>query len=194
MGFHVNRRGGVADGDRVLVIGGGPIGLIVGLVARANGAAVAFSEINPARIEQAASFGFADAINPAVEDAQARADELTGGEGFDVVIEVSASQAGLRFATAACRIRGTVVFVGFPGSIPQVNVLQAIFKELTLVGSRVYTFDDFQKTMKLLENLSADSQVDLDKLISDVCPVEQLENSIRRMKEGKSNGKILIAF
>lgn len=193
VGYHVNRRAGVKQGDRVLVIGGGPIGLIVGLVARENGASqVAFSEINPARIEQVRSFGFTDVINPAAEDAAARVGELTSMEGFDIVIEVSGSQAGLLFTTQACRIRGTIVFVGFPGSTPQVNVLQGIFKELTFVGSRVYTLEDFHNTVKLLGGMAADGRLDLEKLISDVCPLERLESSIHTMKEGKSNGKILI--
>ncbi|MFC5652856.1 zinc-binding dehydrogenase [Paenibacillus solisilvae] len=195
VGFHVNQRAGVKNGDRVLVIGGGPIGLIVGLVAREGGAAeVAFSEINPIRIEQVKSFGFTSVINPVEEDAAARAAELTAGEGFDVVIEVSGSQAGLLFATQACRIRGTVVFVGFPGKVPQVNVLQGIFKELTMVGSRVYTFSHFQKTVKLLENMAAAKQYDLENLISDVCPLDKLGESIQTMKEGKNLGKILIEF
>lgn len=195
VGFHVNQRAGVKNGDRVLVIGGGPIGLIVGLVAREGGAAeVAFSEINPIRIEQVKSFGFTSVINPIEEDAAARVGELTDGEGFDVVIEVSGSQAGLLFATQACRIRGTVVFVGFPGAVPQFNVLQGIFKELTMVGSRVYTFNHFQKTVKLLENMAIANQYDLENLISDVCPLDKLGQSIQTMKEGKNLGKILIEF
>lgn len=195
VGYHVNRRAGVERGDRVLVIGGGPIGLIVGLVARERGASlVAFSEINPARTRQAESFGFAQTINPAAEDAAARAGELTGGEGFDIVIEVSGSQAGLLLASQVCRIRGRVVFVGFPGAVPQVNVLQGIFKELTFIGSRVYTFDDFRETVKLLGRMAADPQLALERLITDICPVEQLETSIQAMKAGRNNGKILIGF
>jgi 2-desacetyl-2-hydroxyethyl bacteriochlorophyllide A dehydrogenase len=195
VGYHVNRRAGVKSGDRVLVIGAGPIGLIVGLVVREQGATqVTFSEINPARIRQVRSFGFDHVINPAEEDAAARLEELTDGEGYDIVIEVSGSQAGILFATQACRIRGTVVFVGFPGRTPQVNVLQGIFKELTMVGSRVYTFDDFQRTTEMLGKMAADNRFDLENLISDVSPVEHLEQSLQTMKEGNSLGKILIEF
>lgn len=195
VGFHVNQRAGVKNGDRVLVIGAGPIGLIVGLVAREGGAAqIAFSEINPIRIDQVRSFGFTDIINPIENDAAAEAALLTEGEGFDVVIEVSGSQAGLLLATQACRIRGTVVFVGFPGSIPQFNVMQGIFKELTMVGSRVYTYSHFQKAVRLLESVEAAGHYDLEKLISGVHSLEELAQSIQTMKEGTVPGKILIEF
>ncbi|MDI4647780.1 zinc-dependent alcohol dehydrogenase [Cohnella hashimotonis] len=195
VGYHVNRRAGTGRGDRVLIIGGGPIGLIVGLVARERGASmVAFSEINPARLEQVRSFGFEDSIRPATEDPAERAGELTGGEGFDIVIEVSGSQAGMQLATEVCRIRGKVVFVGFPSKQPQVNVLQGIFKELTFIGSRVYTFDDFRATVKLLGRMTADPALGIERLITDICAVEELEASIHAMKEGRSNGKILIGF
>ncbi|MCQ6558861.1 zinc-dependent alcohol dehydrogenase [Paenibacillus mendelii] len=194
VGFHVNQRAGVKNGDRVLVIGGGPIGHIVGLVAREGGASrVVFSEINPVRIDQVKAFGF-ETIDPTNEDAASRVHAFTDGEGFDVVIEVSGSQAGLLFSTEACRIRGTVVFVGFLGKIPQFNVLQAIFKELTMVGSRVYTFGHFQKTVKLLEKMTLENKYDLEKLISDILTLDQLESAIQSMREGNNLGKILIAL
>jgi 2-desacetyl-2-hydroxyethyl bacteriochlorophyllide A dehydrogenase len=195
VGFHVTSRAGVRNGDRVLIIGGGPIGLIAGIVARECGASlVAFSEINEARIGRIRELGFEHAMNPAKEDVAARTAEWTGDEGFDIVIEVSGSQPGLLLATQACRIRGTVVLVGFPGQVPQMNVLQGIFKELTIVGSRVYTFEDFRKTVRLLERMAAERRYDLELLISGTCPLEGLEAALKSMKDGTALGKIMIAF
>ena len=192
VGFHVNQRAGVRNGDNVLVIGGGPIGIIVGMVASISGAArVVFSEVKEERIEQIKSFGF-DVINPVSEDAMARVDMLTASEGFDVVFEVSGSQQGLLFATKSCKIRGTIVPVGFPGKVPEFDVMKVIFKELNVVGSRVYTFDDFTKTTLMLEKIISKKLFDLDQLISDTCILENLEEAIISMKEGKNLGKILI--
>jgi 2-desacetyl-2-hydroxyethyl bacteriochlorophyllide A dehydrogenase len=193
VGFHVNRRAGLKNGDTALVIGGGPIGLIVGMVARVGGAAqVVFSEINPARVELIQELGFT-AVNPAEEDALARIRELSDDVGFDVVFEVSGSHSGLALVTQACRIRGTIVTVGFPSRKPELDVLQVIFKELTVVGSRVYTLSDFRKTVKMLENITAGNLFELHKLVSDTRTLDDLETALRIMKEGKNRGKILIA-
>jgi len=175
------------------VIGAGPIGLGVGITAKASGASsVVYSEINTDRIEQVKSFGFTDVINPVTEDALKKAGELTDQAGFDVVFEVSGSQPGILFATQACKIRGTIVPVGFPAKIPEFNLLQCIFKELSVIGSRVYTFQDFIKTVKMLENIVKNRTYNLDRLISGTFRLEELEKALVIMERGENTGKILI--
>ncbi len=191
--FHVNRRAGVKNGDSVLVIGAGPIGLVVGMTAKVCGvSSVVYSELNADRIGWVKSFGFNDVINPKIEDTVVRCNELTDNAGFDVVFEVSGSQPGLLFATQACKIRGTIVPVGFPGKVPEFNILQCIFKELSVIGSRVYTFQDFKKTIKMLENIVKNRIYDLDRLISDTFSLEELEKAFTIMGKGANTGKILI--
>lgn len=193
VGFHVNRRAGLRNGDTALVIGGGPIGLTVGMVARVSGAAqVVFSEINPARVELVRELGFT-AVNPTEEDVLSRINELTDNIGFDVVFEVSGSQPGLSLATQACRIRGTIVPVGFPAKKPEFDIIQVIFKELTIVGSRVYTLNDFRKTVRMLENIIVNNLFDVEKLVSDTRSLDELESALQTMKAGENRGKILIA-
>lgn len=190
VGMHVNRRGNVQTGDRVLVIGAGPIGLIVAMVARSAGADVAISEINQARLEQARSFAF-DTIN-AAGDAPAQAAELTDGDGFDVVFEVSGSEPGVALAIEAARIHGTLVQVGFFGTMPQADLFKLTLKELALVGSRVYTQEDFRRTVRLLDRIAREKRFDLNQLISDQTGLTNLESAIRRMLAGEVSGKILI--
>lgn len=190
VGMHVNRRGNVQTGDRVLVIGAGPIGLIVAMVARSAGADVAISEINPARLQQAAAFGFT-AIN-AADNAAAQADRLTDGDGFDVVFEVSGSEPGLALAIQAARVQGTIVQVGFFGKTPQADLFKLTFKELSLIGSRVYTQEDFRRTVRLLDELVREKRFDLEQLISEQIGIGNIEPAIRRMLAGEVSGKILV--
>ncbi|AZO93783.1 zinc-binding dehydrogenase [Halocella sp. SP3-1] len=193
VGFHVNQRAGMKNGDKVLVIGAGPIGLIVGMVAKISGASeVVFSEINLDRIKQIKSFGFENVINPKEGDEIAKANEITNNQGFDVVYEVSGTEAGLSLAAQACRIRGTIVPVGFPNGIPKFDMLKVIFKELNIVGSRVYSFDHFRKTVDMLEKIIKNELFDLEKLISEIYQIEDLEKAIKVMQKGKNLGKILI--
>ena len=60
---HDVRLGEVADGESCVVIGGGPIGLLIGLVAREKGARVIISEVNPARLKLAETLGL-DTVDP----------------------------------------------------------------------------------------------------------------------------------
>jgi 2-desacetyl-2-hydroxyethyl bacteriochlorophyllide A dehydrogenase len=194
VGFHVNQQAGIKAGDKVLIIGGGPIGMVIGIVAKRCGAErVVFTELNDARIEIIKSFGF-EAINPTKEDVAALSAEITEEAGYNVVFEVSGSQAGLTSATDLCGIRGTVVFVGFPHKRPEIDVLKTIFKELTLVGSRVYTFQDFTRTVRMLEEIVESKQYDLEKIISDTMPVEKAEEAIQQMIRGENLGKILLTY
>jgi 2-desacetyl-2-hydroxyethyl bacteriochlorophyllide A dehydrogenase len=193
VGVHVNERAGIREGSTVLIIGGGPIGLICGMVARYNGAGqIVYSEINPERIAQIKAFGFPDVIDPRTEDANARTATLTSDRGFDVVLEVSGSQPGLIFATQACAIRGTIVPVGFPGKRPEFDILQCIFKELTLVGSRVYSFGHFTKAVRMLEDMVISGKADPSRIISDVYPVVKSQEALQKMVDGRNLGKILI--
>jgi 2-desacetyl-2-hydroxyethyl bacteriochlorophyllide A dehydrogenase len=192
VGFHVNQRAELKNGDTALVIGGGPIGLIVGMVAKISGASkVVFSEINDDRLKQIEDFGFTT-LNPAKENAFEKVKALTDNEGFDVVYEVSGSQAGILFATQACKIRGKIVPVGFPSKRPEFEVLQVIFKETTVIGSRVYSFQHFKNTVRMLENIVSNQTFDVEKLIGGVFQLNELEKGLMMMKEGKNIGKLLI--
>lgn len=194
VGFHVNQQAGIKAGDKVLIIGGGPIGMVIGIVAKRCGAEqVVFTELNPERIRLIESFGFT-AVNPTEEGASERLAAIAENEGYNVVFEVSGSQAGLASATEQCMIRGKIVFVGFPHKRPEVDVLKTIFKELTLVGSRVYTFQDFTRTVRMLEELVASGQYELEKMISDVLPAERAEEAIQQMIRGDNLGKILLSY
>ena len=91
---HDTRRGEVAAGESVVVIGGGPIGLLIGLVARSLGADVVLSEVNASRRSLAASLGL-DVVDPAAADLPHELLARTDGAGADVVFEVSGSAAGV---------------------------------------------------------------------------------------------------
>ena len=81
------------------MIGGGPIGVLVALVARAAGADVVISEIDAYRREMATSLGLST-VDPRQGIWHVR-EEWTGGAGADVALEVSGSQPGLDSAVPA---------------------------------------------------------------------------------------------
>jgi len=100
---HDVRLADLRPGDQVVVLGGGPIGMLVALVAREAGADVVVSEINPYRVELASKLGF-EAINPTETDLIELVMRRTKGSGADIVFEVSGSQAGAEIMTELLQI------------------------------------------------------------------------------------------
>ena len=83
---HDVRLSKLSDGELAVVLGGGPIGMLVALVAKETGARVVLSEVNPKRVELAKSLGF-EVINPAHDDVSAYIDQISGGRLADVVLK-----------------------------------------------------------------------------------------------------------
>ena len=99
---HDVRLGELQVGEHAVVIGGGPIGMLIALVAKHKGANVLISEVNPARLHLAESLGLAT-INPKETDLVARVEEFTNGAMADVVFEVSGVAAGVQAMTQVAR-------------------------------------------------------------------------------------------
>lgn len=184
---HDVRLGEVRPGEFVVVEGGGPIGVLVALVAQHAGARVLLTEVNPYRLRLAGELGLR-AADPASTDIVALVHEETGGAGADVVFEVSGSAAGAELMTKLPRTRGRIVVVAIHSEPPKVDLFRFFWRELRLLGARVYEHEDFDRAIAL----AASGELPLERLITDVRPLEQLERSMRQMEAGGEVMKILI--
>jgi (R,R)-butanediol dehydrogenase / meso-butanediol dehydrogenase / diacetyl reductase len=173
--------------ETAVVIGGGPIGLLVALVARETGANVLVSEVNPSRLALAGELGL-DAVDPRAVDVAEHVAALTGEAGADIVFEVSGSAAGaLEMSRLAC-LRGRIVLVAiFPEPQP-VSLFDFFWKELELRGARVYEADDYERAITLLE----DGRLPLDRLITAVEPLDRLPEVFEEQSRTSSAMKILV--
>ncbi len=190
--LHDCRRAGLVPAERVLVIGAGPIGLAIAMVARASSASVTICEVQPPRLELADSLGL-DVIDARHEPATAFA-RWTDGEGFDVVFEVSGTAGGVRLATDAACARGRVAQVGLFTEPAPVDLNTVVFKELTWLGSRVYSFDDFRDMVGLLDRLTAEGGCDPAGMVSETCTLAEVSPTIDGMIRGEVAGKALVAL
>jgi 2-desacetyl-2-hydroxyethyl bacteriochlorophyllide A dehydrogenase len=177
----------VTAGELAVVIGGGPIGILIALVAQARGAHVLLAEVNEFRVKLARELGI-DAVNPRETDLVALANERTGGAGADVVFEVSGSQAGAEMMTKLPRTRGRIVVVAIYGEPPKVDLFRFFWRELKLAGARVYEAADFEHAIEL----AAAGKLPLDRLITAVLPLDRLEDGMRQMERGGECMKILV--
>lgn len=181
---------GDIPGSRVMVLGCGPIGCFAVGVARAAGASlVVASDFNPRRLEIARTMGAHVTLNPGSEDVVARVRELTGGDGVDVVCEMSGHPSGHGQAFAAARLGGRVNFLGTPSRTTEVDFARdVIFKGLTLygvTGRRMY--GTWQQMFRFLRA----GQLDPRPVITHRFPLEQMAEAIQVIKDGQA-GKVIL--
>jgi 2-desacetyl-2-hydroxyethyl bacteriochlorophyllide A dehydrogenase len=146
---HDVRRAELVEGERALVVGGGPIGLLIACVARTRGADVLVAEVSESRLAFARSLGL-PAVDPTAADTPARLHDWTDGAGADVAFEVSGAVAGIETAIQSLATRGRLVVVAIHSAPPPVNLFRIFWRELTLIGARVYERRDFEEAIGLL--------------------------------------------
>lgn len=184
---HDVRLGEVTEGEFAVVIGGGPIGALVALVAREKGARVIVTEINPFRLRLLREMGL-EAVDPREIDVPALVQTETDGAGADVVFEVSSSPQGAELMTQLPGVRGRVVMVAvFPKPVP-VDLHKFFWREMRLIGTRVYEAQDFDEAIALL----AESEAPFRKLITNIYSLDELEKGLLEMERGADVMKILV--
>jgi threonine 3-dehydrogenase len=177
-------------GSTVLVIGCGPIGCFAVGVARAAGASLVIaSDLNPKRLELARAMGAHVTLNPKQDDVVARVLELTGGEGVDLVCEMSGHPSGHSQAFASARAGGRVNMLGTPSRTTEVDFARdVIFKGLTLYG--VTGRKMYQTWHQMLRFLRA-GQIDPRPVITHRFPLEQIAEAVQVIKDGQA-GKVIL--
>lgn len=148
---HAVDRARLTDGEKVVVFGVGPIGLFTALMARHRGAGdVMVVEPNAWRREVAAQYG----LHAVASDADPVGTILarTAGVGADVVFDSAAHPSVAACLTAVARIRGTIVVVGVYKEPTPIDLRTVNFAEHTIIGTRVYTAEDFAVAVELLNS------------------------------------------
>jgi 2-desacetyl-2-hydroxyethyl bacteriochlorophyllide A dehydrogenase len=184
---HDIRRGDLQAGEEAVVIGGGPIGLLIGLVAKQAGAKILISEVNSFRLNLARDLGL-EVVNPKETDLNELVLKRTHGTGADVVFEVTGTAPGAAVMTQLVRVRGRMVVVGVFGEPPRVDLFRFFWRELNLFGARVYEPEDFEKAI----DLAARGALPLGRLITARWPVTELQKAFEQIEAGTDLMKVLI--
>ncbi|WP_417269347.1 zinc-dependent alcohol dehydrogenase [Celeribacter sp.] len=184
---HDVRMSGLKAGEDVVVIGGGPIGILVAMVARDAGGNVVISEVNPNRLAIAQKLGF-DTVNPAEVDLKEEINTRTGTKGADVVFEVSGTQPGVDAMTAVAATRARIVMVAIHAKKPEIDMFQFFWRELQLIGARVYEPEDYEKAIAII----ASGGVDAETIITDVAPLSDIQAAFEALDSSPTAMKSLI--
>lgn len=184
---HDVRRSELAAGDKTVVIGGGPIGVLIATVARHFGAEVVVIEPDLGRRRSIENLGFAT-IDPLAVDQSAFVEEWTAGAGADVVFEVSGAAAAVKGMTALAKVRGTIVVVAIHSQPREVDLQRVFWRELRILGARVYQRADFETAVELL----AGGVIPTDTVITGVVDLEDTGAAIARLESGEAL-KLMVA-
>jgi L-iditol 2-dehydrogenase len=181
VGIWACSRAGVGIGDRVLVTGAGPIGMLTALTAMSAGAVPTLCDINPDRLARAARLGIG-------ETADLRGRQPVDLGTFDAFIECSGAAGVAAAGLAALRPAATAVLVGMSAA-DELRLPLALLqtRELTVTGSFRYA-----NTYPAAIALAASGAVPLDRLVDAVFPLDGVEEALRATHDNPSLIKVVV--
>ena len=190
--FHTTLTGDAVSGGTVLVLGCGPIGCFAVGIARAAGAAkVIASDINPKRLELARRMGAHALLNATKDNVPARVAELTGGEGADLVCEMSGHPDAVRQAFTCVRLGGRINLLGLPkGEVPLKLANDLIFKGVTVygvIGRRMF------ETWHQMQRFLSSGLLDPTPVVTHTFPLEKINDALEAIRSGAA-GKVILAI
>lgn len=176
VGIHVMVNSKVQKGDKIFISGGATVGLYIAILAKAAGAErVIISEINEPRRQFVESMGI-ETINPNDVDAMDLMREVTDGGGFNIVYDTSGAASCILQMPDLCRCGGKMLSLGLSGDAYQFIIGKVAFKEITLVGNRLYSQEDFEESVRFVEDNW--QELHLDRMVTDRLPLSEAEKAV----------------
>lgn len=181
---------GEITGQSVLITGLGPIGLFaVGLCRAAGSGQIIGAETNAFRRELGLRMGADLVLDPLQDDIRDWARQRTGGEGVDVVLEMSGNPQAIREGIRSARRGGRISLLGIPSCDVCLPLNEeVILRGLTLqgiTGRRIY--ETWYRTRALLES----GRLDIAPLITHRLPLGRYDEAMQILQEGNC-GKIVL--
>jgi 2-desacetyl-2-hydroxyethyl bacteriochlorophyllide A dehydrogenase len=152
IGAHGIGRAGVKEGEKVLVVGAGPIGLGTMEFARIAGAEVIALDVNSARLEFCREkLGVLHTINAAVDDVGAALNNVTNGDMPTVIIDATGNLGAINTAFSYLAHGGRYVLVGLQKGAVSFSHPEFHKREATLMSSRNAVREDFEHVIKCMK-------------------------------------------
>ncbi|KKI91832.1 zinc-binding dehydrogenase [Bacillus sp. SA1-12] len=185
--IHTVRRSNLKVGDTIAILGAGPIGLLIALIAERAGAGKIFiSDISAMRLKIARDMGY-EGIDAKKMDIVQVVKDSTNGVGADVVFEVAGNQITANQMIDCIKFQGEITVVSVYKKPPTINLANMHFREISLKTTRCYSPEDFAKAIELL----GQNKLDLSPLVSHVLPLEDIKKGFELMENPDESLKIL---
>lgn len=175
-------------GEDVLITGAGPIGIMAAAIARHAGARfVVITDINPYRLELAASMGFTRAVDVTNVSLQEVMDDLGMKEGFDVGLEMSGNGNALNSMLEAMCHGGKIAVLGIQSKDAAIDWDLVVFNGLTIKG--IYGREMYETWYKMTTMIQ--SGLDISSVITHRLPYQDFDHGFNLMRNGQA-GKIVL--
>jgi L-iditol 2-dehydrogenase len=187
---HAVRRAGVTSSDRVLVLGGGPIGQSVVLALRMAGVtSIVVSEVAAARRELVESLG-ATTIDPSAGPVAEQTAAALGAPA-DVALDAVGITPTINDGLASTRLGGTVALVGMGAQRLDIAAFAVSTEERTIVGSFTYSNEDFRDAARWIATAPTEAAA----LITREVTPDEANDAFAGLADGDGTpGKVLVRF
>ncbi len=188
---HALSRAEVKEGDNLLIMGAGPIGLFAMIKAKAMGARVMIADMLESRLNLAKEYGADMIVNVKEKDLHESVLEFTNGNGFDVCVEACGAPETFLSCIDEASHGANIILIG--NGKRNTDFLHSIIlkKELNIFGSR----NAFTKDFEELIDLVASGKVDVMKMVSGVYKKEDAQEAFESLKNNDGSlCKLLIEF
>lgn len=187
--YHALHRAKVKPGDKVLVVGAGPIGLFATIAAKAQGAEVYVADILEGRLLKAMHFGADGTINSKTNNIVEEAMKITNGNGFDVCVEACGQSVTFLSCIDCAAFAANIILIG--NGKKETTFLHSILlkKELNVFGSRNSRPEDFKAVIDLISS----EKVNVLDMVSAEYPVEKAADAFNALVNNDGSlSKVLI--
>src|SRR5699024_6210751 len=175
----------IHDGDLVIVIGPGPIGLFTAQVAKSRGAKVMITGLtnDQVRLDKADELGIDYVVNTQEQDVKELVNSLTDGYGADVVFECSGAVPAAKQGLDLLRKKGQYAQVGiFADSEVSFDMEKVVQKEIRVVGSRSQKPADWEPSLELMNNGSVNAKA----MVTHEFDITQWGEGYKAIKDGEA--------
>ena len=188
--FHaVVRRGRVAPGDWVLVLGCGGVGLNVVQIAAAVGARVVAVDVSAAKLDWAKRLGAEVVIDARAQERLDKAvRKATGGAGVDVAFEAIGKGATQEQAFHCLRSGGRLVLVGFSPESMSLPTGRVMFREIEILGSLGCRPVDYPRVVELARQ----GRIRVAELVTHRFPLAEIERGLDALRAGEPVRAIVV--
>ncbi|MDU4961338.1 MAG: alcohol dehydrogenase catalytic domain-containing protein [Sporomusaceae bacterium] len=176
---HALKKACIRPGSRIGIIGCGTEGLLSVSLALHLGAAVSVVDINPVKLQLARQFGPVTTFTP----------ESVQGQLFDVVVEAAGVKASIEQSLQLVKPGGTMIALGITGDLVAVSPIHIVRSELSILGSIIYTKQDFADAIAYL----GDSDFRIEPVISKIVPFTSCQEAFADAVSGNF-AKLILDF
>lgn len=183
--YHAVAKSSIKENDVVVVLGPGPIGLLVAQIAKTYGAKVLITGLtkDKSRLDKAKELGIDVSIDILTENTKEIVDSLTEGYGANVVFECTGAPPSVNLGLDILSKKGEYVQVGiFPTPEISVNFEKIIQKELQVTGCRSQKPSDWEPSLELLNNKGVNAKA----LISHEFKITEWDKAYTAIKSGEA--------